>query len=141
MRRNLQIIKNSQTKCVKDEWFKSSLVFDTISLKQIPPLTQSLWCFETHGYLLPRIKWSTTRKWSTQGCALRITQCLFLSLWHKMKMHKIFSPGEFFWKSSFYEWTMKNYTLLNRHSVSVITDMHRLTDSKNKIIKYYYLEK
>ena len=58
------------------------------------------------------------------------------------EMHKIFSLGEFFWKSSFYEWgTKKNYTLLNRHSVSVITAMHRLTDSKIKIIKYYYLNK
>ena len=42
IRRNLQIIKNSHTKCVKDEWFRSSLVFDTIFLKQISPLTQSL---------------------------------------------------------------------------------------------------
>ena len=35
IKRNLQITKNSQTKCVKDEQFRSSLVFDTISLKQI----------------------------------------------------------------------------------------------------------
>ena len=42
MRRNLQLIKNLQAKCVKDKWFKSSLVFDIISLKQISPLTQSV---------------------------------------------------------------------------------------------------
>ena len=30
---------------------------------------------------------------------------------------------------------MKNYTLLNRHSVLVKTAVHRLTDSKNKTIK------
>ena len=30
---------------------------------------------------------------------------------------------------------MKNYTLLNRHFVSVITVMRRLTDLKIKIIK------
>ena len=35
IKRNLQITKNSQSKCVKDEQFKSSFVFDTISLKQI----------------------------------------------------------------------------------------------------------
>ena len=86
--RNLQIIKNSQTKCVKDELFRSSLVFDTIFLKQISPLTQLLWYFETHKCLPPGIKWSTTRKRSTQGCALRTTQCLFLSFWHKMKCTK-----------------------------------------------------
>ena len=88
IRRNLQIIKNSQTKCVKNECFRSGLVFDTISLKQISPLTQSLLCFKTHGRLPPRIKWSTTWKRSTQGRALRTTQCLFLSLWHKMNAQK-----------------------------------------------------
>ena len=36
---------------------------------------------------------------------------------------------------------MKNYKLLNRNSVSVITTIHILTDSKIKIIKYYYLNK
>ena len=129
---------------MKDEWIRSSLVFDTISLKQISLLTQSLWCFKTHRRLPPRIKWSTTRKRSTQGHTLRTTQCLFLSLWHKMNAQK-YSHSEsffFFLKSSFYEWgTMKTYTLLNRHSVSVITVMHRLTESKVKMIKYYYLDK
>ena len=93
------------------------------------------WCFETRGRLSLRIKWSTTRRRSIQGRALRITQCLFLSLWHKMKCTK-YSHWKSFLKSSFYECeTMKNYTLLNKHSVSVITVVHRLTDSKNKIIK------
>ena len=36
---------------------------------------------------------------------------------------------------------MKNYTLLNKHSVSVITIVHILIDSKIKIVKYYYLDK
>ena len=137
----MQIIKNSQTKCVKDEWFRSSLVFDTISLKQISPFTQSLWCFETHERLPPRIKWSTAQKRSTQGHALQTLQCLFLSLWHKMKCTKIFSVREFS-KKWFYEWGIMNYyTLPNKHSVSVITIVHRLTNSKIKIIKYYYLDK
>ena len=137
----MQIIKNSQTKCVKDEWFRSSLVFDTISLKQISPFTQSLWCFETHERLPPRIKWSTAQKRSTQGHALQTTQCLFLSLWHKMKCKK-YSHLESFLKSGFYEWGIMNYyMLLNSHSVSVITAVHRLTNSKIKIIKYYSLDK
>ena len=121
-----------------------SLVFDTISLKRISPLTQSLWHFETHKRLPPRIKWSTARKLSTQGCALQTTQCLFLSLWHKLNAQKYshFESFFLFLKSSFYEWgTMKTYTLLNRHSISVITTMHRLTDLKIKIIKYCYLNK
>ena len=36
---------------------------------------------------------------------------------------------------------MKNYKLLNRHFVSVITVVYRLTDLKFKIIMYYYLDK
>ena len=84
------------------------VVFYTISLKQISSLTQLLWCFETHGRLSPKIKLSTVRKWSTQDCALRTTQCLFLSLWHKMNKQKLFSRWEFFLKSLFHEWeTMK----------------------------------
>ena len=130
----MQIIKNSPTKCVKDEWFRSSLVFDTFSLKQISPLTQSLWCFKTRGHLPPKIKWFTARKWSTQGLALRTTQCLFLSLWHKMKCtKKNILTRRVFLKSSFYEWGIKkNYTLLNNHSVLIITTVHRLTDLKKK---------
>ena len=55
---------------------------------------------------------------------------------------KIFSLGEFYEKVVFLWWgTMENYTLLNRHSVLIITVVHRLTDSKIKIIKYYYLDK
>ena len=98
IRRNLQIIKNSQTKCVKNKWFRSSLVFDTISLRQISPFTQSLWCFETNGHLPPKIKWSTVQKRSTQGYTLWTTQCLFLSLWHNMNAHwESFLKSGFLW--------------------------------------------
>ena len=39
-------------------------------------------------------------------------------------------------KVSFHEWgTMNLYTLVNRHTIQNKTTMHRLTDSKNKIIK------
>ena len=77
---HLQIIKNSQTKCVKDEWFRSSLVFDTISLKQISLLTQFmvLWDSRTSA---PKIKWSTTRRRSTQGpYSMNYSMSLSLSL-------------------------------------------------------------
>ena len=61
---------------------------------------------------------------------------------HKLKCTKVFPLLEFFWKSSFYEWgIMKNYMLLNKHSISVITIVHILIDSKIKIVKYYYLDK
>ena len=30
------------------------------------------------------------------------------------------------------------YTLLNKHTISEITAVYRLTDSKNKIVEYYY---
>ena len=36
---------------------------------------------------------------------------------------------------------MNYYTLLNMYSVLVITAVHRLIESKIKIIKYYYLDK
>ena len=108
-KRIYNIIKNLQTKCMKNEWIRSSFVLDTISLKQISPFTQSLWCFETRGHLPHRIKWFIAWKWSTQGRVLQTTQCLFLSLWHKMK-HKIFSGGEFFFLSCFL-W-MRDYELL-----------------------------
>ena len=53
-----------------------------------------------------------------------------------------YSHWESFLKSSFYEWrTMNYYTLLNRYSASIIIVVHILTDSKIKIIKYYYLDK
>ena len=102
IKRNLQIIKNSQTKYMKNEWFRSSLVFDTISLKKISPLTQSLWCFKTHGRLPPGIKWSTGRKQNTQGRVLQTTQCLFLSLWHKMNAQNIITRRVF--SKSFFSW-------------------------------------
>ena len=136
----MQIIKNSQTKCVKDEWFRSSLMFDIIFLKQISPHTQSLWCFETHGRLPPRIKWSIAWKWSTQDCALQTTLCLFLSLWQKMNAQNILTIGEFFLKVLFL-W-MKDYEIIRnlklkhcfRDSCCIQTYWLKI----NKIKKYYY---
>ena len=67
----------------------------------------------------------------TRLCSTNYSMSLSISLTQN-EMHKIFSLGEFFCKVVFYELgTMKNYMLLNRHSVSVITAVHRLPDSKN----------
>ena len=113
---HLQIIKNSQTKCVKDEWFRSSLVFDTISLKQISLLTQFmvLWDSRTSA---PRIKWSTTRRRSTQGpCSANYSMSLSLSL-TQMNAQNIVS-GRVFSKVVFINEGLWKYTLLNRHTVS-----------------------
>ena len=71
----------------------------------------------------------------TRSCFANYSMSLSPSFDTKWKMHKIFSL-ESFLKTSFYEWgIIKNYTLLNRHSVLVITVVHRLTNSKIKIIK------
>ena len=117
---------------MKNEWFRSSLVFDTISLKQISPLTKSLWCFETHGRLPLKIKWSTARKRSTQSRALRTTQCLFLSLWHKMNAQNILTILEFFLKSSL-SW-MRDYEIIRNLKLK-----HCFRD--NCCIQTYWLRK
>ena len=56
---------------------------------------------QCHGRLAPWIKLSIARKRSTQGRALRTTQCLFLSLWHKMNAQNILT-GRVFSKISFF---------------------------------------
>ena len=109
---------NSQTKCVKNEWFRSSLVFDIISLKQISPLTQLLWCFETHRHLPPKIKWSTVWRKSTQGpCSTNYSMSLSLSL-TQMNAQNIFSLQEFLQNCFFMNERLWKYTLLNRHIIS-----------------------
>ena len=82
-----------------------------------------------------------TKTKHTRSCSTNYS--MSLSLFNtKWKIHKKFSLGEFFYKNQSYEWgTIKNYTLLNRHFISIITVVHRLTDSKIKIIKYYNLDK
>ena len=94
----------------KDKQLRSSLVFYTISLKQISPLTLSLWCFETRGRLPPRIKWSNImKKKHSRSCSTNYSMSLFLS--HKMNEPKI-SLGEFSLKSSF-SWINDNETIRN----------------------------
>ena len=55
-----------------------------------------------------------------------------------MNAQKIFSLGEFFKKLFFMNEGLLKYTLLNRHIILKITVVYTLTDSKNKIVKYYY---
>ena len=79
----------------------------------------------------------------TRSCSANYSMSLSLFLTQN-ECTKIFSLWEFFLflRSGFYEWgTMKTYTLLNKHSVSVITVVQRQIESKIKIIKYYYLDK
>ena len=80
----------------------------------------------------------STKTKHRRPCSTNYPMSLSLSL-TKNEMHKKnILTRRVFLKSSFYEWgTMKNYTLLNRHSVSAITAVHRVTDSKNKKINYY----
>ena len=79
-------------------------------------------------------------------CSANYSMSLSLSLTQN-ECTKILSLREFFLKSFylFYffmnEGLCKKYTLLNKNSVSIITAMHKLIDSKIKIIKYYYLDK
>ena len=100
----------------------------------------NLWYFETHKHLLPGIKWFTIRKRSTQGpCSTNYSLSLSLSL-TQMNAQNILSRKVFSRKFSFHEWeTMNLYTLVNRHTIQIITVVHRLTDS-NKIIKKLLFE-
>ena len=122
----------------KDEQLRSSLVFYTISLKQISPLTLSLWCFETLGRLPPRIKWSNSTKMKHSGsCSTNYSMPLSLSLtlMNEQKSHtrRVFSE-----KFLFHEWgTMRLYVTWTWNTVSDITAVYRLW-LNNKIIKYYY---
>ena len=118
----------------KDEQLRSSLVFYTISLKQILSLTQSLWCFETCGHLLFRIKWSTrTKTKQSRSCSTNYSMSLSLFLTQNEWIKNILTLIVFFWKKFFFffSWMRdyETYTLLNRYFVSVITVIHRLTDS------------
>ena len=140
IKRNLQIIKNSQTKCLKDKWFRSSLVFDTISLKQISLLTQSvvLWDLPTSAFQ-DKMIYSTEKK-HTRSVLCELLYVSF-SLFDSKCTKNIFSLEEFFFfflKIFFINEGQCIYTLLNKHTISKITVVYRLTDSKNKIIKYYY---
>ena len=122
----------------KDEQLRSSLVFYTISLKQISPLTLSLWCFETRGRLPPKIKLSNiTKKKHSKLCSTNYSMPLSLSLTQKMNEQKSHYES-FFWKVLI-SWMRDHETIrsLNWNIVSEITAVHRHW-LNNKIIKYYY---
>ena len=127
---------NQIKSCVWHNLLKADFIPHTITV-----VLWDSWTFVFQDKMIYSTKMKHTRSCTR---ALQTTQCLFLSLWHKMNAQK-YSHFEIFffpWKVLFYKWgTMNYYTLLNRHSVSVITVVHRLTDSKIKIIKYYYLDK
>ena len=113
IKRNLQIIKNSQTKCLKDKWFRSSLVFDTISLKQISLLTQSvvLWDLPTSAFQ-DKMIYSTEKK-HTRSVLCELLYVSF-SLFDSKCTKYFLSRKVFSRKFSFHEWeTMNLYTLVN----------------------------
>ena len=124
----------------KDEQLRSSLVFYTISLKQISPLTLSLWCFETLGCLPPRIKWSNNMKMKHSGsCSTNYSMPLSLSLTQKGMNQKFLTGRVFSEKFFFMNEGLWNYTWLQ--TKTLFQRLLLCTDSdsiiKNKI-KYYY---
>ena len=133
MRRNLQIIKNSQTKCLNDEWFRSSLVFDTISLKQILSLTQSmvLWDSQTSASQDKMIYNMEKKHTRFVFCELHYVS---FSLFDSNECTKFFFLEEFLKKLFFMNEGLWKYTLLNRHTISEKTIVYRFTNSKNKIL-------
>ena len=133
----MQIIKNLQTKCMKDKWFRSSFEFDTISLKQILPLTQSVvlwnsWTFATQDKMI-----YNTEKKHTKSVLYKLLYISF-SLFDSNECTKYFLSERVFQKLFFMNEELRLYTLLNKHTVLEKTTVYRLTYSKNKIIKYYY---
>ena len=168
---------------MKDEWFRSSLVFDTISLKLILCLMQSLWCFETHGSPPLRIKWSIAQKRSTQDCvwhnflkvdfaphtitvvlrdsrtsasqdkiiySTKMKHARSCSANYSMLLSLSLTQNECT-KYSYFESFLLKVVFMNEGLCKIIRYwigtlfqliiVHRLTDSKIKIIKYYYLDK
>ena len=128
---------------MKDKWFRSSLIFDTISLKQISPLTQFVVLLDSRtSASQDKIIYSTEKKHTRSVLyeLLYVSFSLFDSKW----MHKnIFSLGEFFSKKvSFHEWWPMNlYTLVNKHTVQRKIIVHKLTNSNNKIINLLFGQK
>ena len=117
IKRNLQIIKNSQTKCLKDKWFRSSLVFNTISLKQISLLTQSvvLWDLPTSASQ-DKMIYSTEKK-HTRSVLCELLYVSF-SLFDSKCTKNIFSLEEFFFffLNLFHKWgTMHIYVTKQTH--------------------------
>ena len=99
IKRNLQITKNSQTKCVKDEQFRSSLVFDTISLKQIFALTQSVVFWDSRTFASQDKMIYSMKKKDTRSCFANYSMSLSLSdtKWNAQNI----LTGRVFWKVVF----------------------------------------
>ena len=94
----------------KYKQLRSSLVFYTISLKQISPLTLSLWCFKTRGRLPPKIKWSNSmKKKHSRLCSTNYSMPLSLSLTQN-EWIKISHLESFLWKVLI-SWMRDNETI------------------------------
>ena len=130
---NLQIIKDSQTKCVKG-WtieikscvWHNLLKADFASHTIIVVLWDS-WAFASQDKMI----FSTKTK-HTRSCSANYSMPFFLSLTQK-RMHKNLTGIVFSEKFFFHEWgTMKLYVTSNWNTISEITAVYRLTDSKIK---------
>ena len=95
---------------------------------------------ETKSAFMPKIIYSMEKK-HTRSVLYELIYVSF-SLFDLNECTKYFRSGRVSQKLFFINKGLWIYTLLNRRTVSKITAEYRLTNSKNKIIKYYYyLEK
>ena len=107
-------IKNSQTKCIKDEWYRSNIVFDTIFLKQISPFTQSmvLWDLRT-SVSEDKIIYTMEKKHTKFVLANYVSFSNAQNIFSLKKFLQFFFIIIFF-----YEWETTNiYTLVNWHTI------------------------
>ena len=125
---------------MNDEWYRSSLMFDTISLKQISPLTQSVVFWDSWMSVSQDKMIYSTEKKHTRSMFHELIYVFFSLFDSNANKQNILSVR--FFQKLFFMNRLWIYTLLNRHTVSEIIVVYRLTDLKNKKIKnYYYLDK
>ena len=122
----MQIIKNSQTKCMNDEWYRSNLMFDTISFKQISPLTQSVVFWDSWMSVSQDKMIYSTEKKHTRSMLHELIY-VFFSLFDSNANKQNILSVRFFQKLFFMNEGLWIYTLLNKHTISEIIVVYRLT--------------
>ena len=106
---------NIQIKCVKDEWFRSSLVFDIISLKQILLLTQSMALWDSQTSTSQNKMIYNTEKKHIRSVFYELLYVSF-SLFDSNECTKYFLFARVSPKLFFHEWeTMKIYITEQTH--------------------------
>ena len=119
------------------EWWMIQIkfVFDTISLKQISPLTQSVVFWDSRMLASQDKMIYSTKKKHTRSMLCELLYVLSLSLTQNECTKYFLSRRVIPRKVSFHDWETMNLYIMNRHTVQRKTVVHILTDSKNKIIK------